>query len=39
MGRLDLVGVLPSTASQYDQDEMAWSLYLWQGTTPWGGRC
>ncbi len=38
-GRLDLVGVLPSRASEYDQDEMAWDLYTWQGNTPWGGRC
>ena len=39
LGRLDLVGVLPSQASQYDQDEMAWALYQWQGNAPWGGRC
>jgi hypothetical protein len=39
LGRLDLVGVLPSAASPYDQDEMAWSLYQWQGNGPWGGRC
>jgi hypothetical protein len=38
-GRLDLVGVLPSDASPYDQDEMAWSLYQWQGSGPWGGSC
>jgi peptidoglycan hydrolase CwlO-like protein len=38
-GRSDLVGVLPSQASEYDQDELAWTLYLWQGKTPWGGRC
>jgi peptidoglycan hydrolase CwlO-like protein len=38
-GRLDLVGVLPSRASAYDQDEMAWVLYQWQGKGPWGGRC
>lgn len=38
-GRLDLVGVLPSQAAQYDQDEMAWTLYSWQGNAPWGGRC
>jgi peptidoglycan hydrolase CwlO-like protein len=38
-GRLELVGVLPSQASEYDQDEMAWTLYQWQGTAPWGGRC
>jgi septal ring factor EnvC (AmiA/AmiB activator) len=38
-GRLDLVGVLPSNASAYDQDEMAWALYQWQGKGPWGGRC
>ncbi len=38
-GRPDLVGVPANTASQYDQDEMAWSLYQWQGTGPWGGSC
>ncbi|HUI49625.1 MAG TPA: transglycosylase family protein [Acidimicrobiia bacterium] len=38
-GRLDLVGVLPSRASAYDQDETAWALYQWQGKGPWGGRC
>jgi hypothetical protein len=38
-GRLDLVGVLPSDASPYDQDEMAWALYQWQGSGPWGGAC
>jgi uncharacterized protein YlxW (UPF0749 family) len=38
-GRLDLVGVLPSRASPFDQDETAWALYQWQGTGPWGGRC
>jgi peptidoglycan hydrolase CwlO-like protein len=38
-GRLDLVGVLPSRASQFDQDETAWALYQWQGKGPWGGRC
>jgi len=38
-GRMDLVGVVPSNASPYDQDEMAWVLYTWQGNSPWGGRC
>ncbi len=38
-GRRDLIGVLPSRASQFDQDELAWSLYQWQGNGPWGGRC
>jgi peptidoglycan hydrolase CwlO-like protein len=38
-GRLDLVGVLPSRASAYDQDHLAWTLYQWQGNSPWGGRC
>jgi hypothetical protein len=38
-GRNDLVGVLPSRASEYDQDETAWTLYQWQGKGPWGGRC
>ena len=38
-GRPDLIGVPPHTASQYDQDEVAWSLYQWQGSGPWGGMC
>jgi hypothetical protein len=38
-GRSDLVGVLPNTASEYDQDNLAWALYQWQGNAPWGGRC
>lgn len=38
-GRPELIGVPPHTASQYDQDDMAWSLYQWRGSGPWGGRC
>jgi hypothetical protein len=38
-GRSDLVGVPPNVASAYDQDEMAWALYQWQGKGPWGGGC
>lgn len=38
-GRGELVGVDPRNASQYDQDDMAWTLYNWQGKGPWGGRC
>ncbi len=38
-GRLDLVGVIPSQASPGDQDAMAWHLYQWQGSGPWGGAC
>jgi uncharacterized protein YlxW (UPF0749 family) len=38
-GRSDLVGVLPSRASEFDQDDTAWTLYQWQGKGPWGGRC
>lgn len=38
-GRGDLIGVRPSQASVYDQDDMAWTLYSWQGDGPWGGRC
>jgi peptidoglycan hydrolase CwlO-like protein len=38
-GRGELIGVLPSRASEYDQDDMAWHLYQWQGKTPWLGRC
>lgn len=36
-GRLDLVGVLPSSASPADQDAMARELYAWQGRGPWAG--
>ncbi len=38
-GRSDLVGVPANIASPYDQDEMAWTLYQWQGAGPWGGGC
>ena len=38
-GRVDLVGVIPSAASPSDQDDIAWSLYQWQGQGPWGGGC
>jgi peptidoglycan hydrolase CwlO-like protein len=38
-GRPELINVPPSTASQYDQDDMAWTLYQWQGSRPWGGLC
>ncbi|MGZ8752252.1 MAG: transglycosylase family protein, partial [Acidimicrobiia bacterium] len=38
-GRAELVGVPPNVASVYDQDDMAWTLYQWQGTGPWGGAC
>ena len=38
-GRPDLIGVRPDHASPYDQDEIAWVLYQWQGKAPWGGHC
>lgn len=38
-GRPALIGVRPNTATEYDQDDIAWSLYQWQGSGPWGGRC
>ena len=38
-GRGDLVGVDPRNASQYDQDDMAWSLYQWRGKGPWNDLC
>jgi hypothetical protein len=38
-GRGELVGVDPRNASEYDQDDMAWTLYEWRGKGPWGGRC
>jgi hypothetical protein len=38
-GRGELVGVDPRDASEYDQDDMAWSLYQSNGKGPWNGRC
>jgi hypothetical protein len=38
-GRGELVGVDPRDASEYDQDDMAWTLYQWKGKGPWNGRC
>ena len=38
-GRSELVGVPPNYATPYDQDDLAWSLYQWRGTGPWGGGC
>jgi Transglycosylase-like domain len=38
-GRGELVGVDPRNASEYDQDDMAWTLYESRGKAPWGGRC
>ncbi|MET0628022.1 MAG: transglycosylase family protein [Acidimicrobiia bacterium] len=37
--RTELVGVAANTATPYDQDDMAWTLYQWQGAGPWGGGC
>ena len=38
-GRPQLIGVRPDRASPWDQDELAWVLYQWQGKGPWGGNC
>ena len=38
-GRRDLVGVPANLATAYDQDDLAWALYQWQGMGPWGGGC
>jgi len=39
VGRPDLVGVDPATASPADQDTLATALYKMRGNEPWGGRC
>lgn len=39
VGRRDLVGVDPASASRSDQDWMALYLYKWQGVSHWEGRC
>ena len=38
-GHADFVGLPANQATQYDQDDMAWTLYQWQGKGPWGGSC
>jgi len=38
-GHADFVGVPANQATPYDQDEIAWTLYQWQGKGPWGGSC
>ncbi len=38
-GRPQLIGVRPDHAAPWDQDELAWTLYQWQGKGPWGGHC
>ena len=38
-GRTGLIGVPPNLASPYDQDDLAWTMYEWQGAGPWGGLC
>lgn len=38
-GRPELIGVRPDRAAPWDQDDLAWVLYQWQGMDPWGGGC
>ena len=38
-GRTDLIAVPPNAASPYDQDDLAWAEFQWQGAGPWGGLC
>jgi hypothetical protein len=38
-GRPELIGVRPDRAAPWDQDDLAWVLYQWQGMGPWGGGC
>jgi len=39
VGRDDLIGVDPASASPSDQDAMAGALYAQSGSRPWGGYC
>jgi hypothetical protein len=39
IGRSDLVGVRPNTASPADQDAVAIAMLRQYGTSPWGGTC
>ena len=34
-----LAGRDPRSVADWEQDVMAWELYLWQGKAPWNGRC
>jgi hypothetical protein len=38
-GSPQLIGVRPDQASPWDQDQLAWVLYQWQGNGPWLGLC
>jgi Transglycosylase-like domain len=38
-GMPQLIGVRPDQASAWDQDQLAWVLYQWQGNAPWNGLC
>lgn len=38
-GSPGLIGVRPDFASPWDQDQLAWVLYQWQGNAPWSGLC
>jgi hypothetical protein len=39
LGRTDLVGVRPNTASPADQDAIALQMLRMYGRSPWGGAC
>ena len=39
IGRGDLIGTNPASASPLDQDTLATALYEMRGNEPWGGRC
>jgi hypothetical protein len=39
IGRGDLVGMNPASATASDQDTLATALYEMRGNQPWGGRC
>lgn len=38
-GTPQLIGVRPDQASAWDQDQLSWVLYQWQGNGPWLGLC
>jgi hypothetical protein len=38
-GMPQLIGVRPDHASPWDQDQVAWVLYQWQGAAPWSYEC
>jgi len=38
-GRVGRLAFMEGSVSFHDQDDLAWTLFQWQGSRPWGGLC